>query len=184
MAEMNLEAEIAAGMQRQLVGLEAQIQSQADKWVAITTGALRYWEHATQEMREVWSGDRGSSDMLVPKETSPELLHSLWGFVQHIGADNKERDAASAEEAMYRDPAYAAYVAQQNARDAEINAAIDRMENPPWLPYEPTEAELRARDVEAYESRGSDPRVEAAQEQLFAQQSEQGEWAGWNDPSA
>jgi len=36
---------------------------------------------------------------------------------------------------------------------------------------------------EAYESRGSDPRVEAAQEQLFAQQREEGQWIGWHEPT-
>jgi len=42
--------------------------------------------------------------------------------------------------------------------------------------------EQQARVREAYESRGSDPRVEAAQEQLFAQQREEGEWVGWHEP--
>jgi hypothetical protein len=49
-----------------------------------------------------------------------------------------------------------------------------------WDALSPEEQQARIRD--AYESRGSDPRVEAAQEQLFAQQREEGQWIGWHEP--
>jgi hypothetical protein len=134
-------------------------------------------ESLWQRVRTWWQGTS------TPVSMSPNQVEEVMGSrtayqraIDRLGdlADlGCERGLSAREQAEYirLDHAVKAYEAMSPAhteREA-IWAALSTEEQ-------------QARDREAYESRGSDPRVEAAQEQLFAQQREEGEWIGWHEP--
>jgi hypothetical protein len=109
-------------------------------------------------------------EAIIAQRTGYERALDRLGDLQDLGC---ERGLSVREQAEYTrlDAVVKAYEAMSPAQTDRESV---------WAALSTEEHQARVR--EAYESRGSDPRVEAAQEQLFAQQREQGEWGGWHEP--
>jgi hypothetical protein len=134
-------------------------------------------ESIWQRVRTWWRGEAIQAPLspeqveaIIAQRTPYERALDRLGDLQDLGC---ERGLSVREQTEYTrlDNAVKAYEAMSPAQTAR-EAVWDAL----------SAEEHQARDREAYESRGSDPRVEAAQEQLFAQQREEGEWIGWHEP--
>ena len=142
-----IRARIENAMEGLLRAQEMQIEAFGAHYNALYTGEIAQFTRAYEQSYPITV-----SDDEVRRYFS-RALDSLRETVNANMLKLRERAAAQAEEAMYNDPAYDAYMARQAQQDLAISEAIDRMEHPPWLDSLPTEAEQRAYEDAPYNRR-------------------------------